>query len=173
MMYVTSSCGLHGNDGQSNYATANVGISGFSAKATSMESARFGVTVNAISSNAHSRMTAAVADDKQAEFLSAIPWGRFHGPFKMFGAGISRLPRGGSHHRRGAAGRRRDLEVSTVDGKRFAGRVAIITGASRGIGLAIAERIVGEGGRVCILAAKPRECKPRWKPSVDPPKRCP
>jgi 3-oxoacyl-[acyl-carrier protein] reductase len=35
---------------------------------------------------------------------------------------------------------------------RFDGRVAIITGASRGIGLAVASRIVSEGGRVAITA---------------------
>ncbi len=33
---------------------------------------------------------------------------------------------------------------------RFEGRVALVTGASRGIGLAIAHRIVAEGGRVVI-----------------------
>ena len=33
---------------------------------------------------------------------------------------------------------------------RFEGRVALVTGASRGIGLAIARRIVAEGGRVVI-----------------------
>ncbi|MEP6797222.1 MAG: SDR family oxidoreductase [Lapillicoccus sp.] len=37
---------------------------------------------------------------------------------------------------------------------RFDGRVAIVTGASRGIGLAIAARLVAEGGRVCITARK-------------------
>ena len=35
-------------------------------------------------------------------------------------------------------------------GKRFEGRTAIVTGASRGIGLAIAERLVAEGARVVI-----------------------
>ncbi|MBV2366306.1 SDR family oxidoreductase [Streptomonospora nanhaiensis] len=38
---------------------------------------------------------------------------------------------------------------------RFDGRVAIITGASRGIGLATAQRIVQEGGRVVITGRKP------------------
>jgi 3-oxoacyl-[acyl-carrier protein] reductase len=40
-------------------------------------------------------------------------------------------------------------------GQRFAGRTALITGASRGIGLAIAQRIVAEGGRVVLTARKP------------------
>jgi NAD(P)-dependent dehydrogenase (short-subunit alcohol dehydrogenase family) len=35
---------------------------------------------------------------------------------------------------------------------RFDGRVAIVTGASRGIGLAVARRVVAEGGRVTITA---------------------
>lgn len=37
---------------------------------------------------------------------------------------------------------------------RLEGKTAIVTGASRGIGLAIAERIVAEGGRVVITARK-------------------
>jgi NAD(P)-dependent dehydrogenase (short-subunit alcohol dehydrogenase family) len=35
------------------------------------------------------------------------------------------------------------------------GKTALITGASRGIGLAIAQRLVDEGARVCITARKP------------------
>lgn len=38
--------------------------------------------------------------------------------------------------------------------QRLEGKTAIVTGASRGIGLAIAERIVAEGGRVVITARK-------------------
>lgn len=41
------------------------------------------------------------------------------------------------------------------DPDRFAGKVALITGASRGIGLAVAARIVAEGGRVAVTARKP------------------
>jgi NAD(P)-dependent dehydrogenase (short-subunit alcohol dehydrogenase family) len=37
----------------------------------------------------------------------------------------------------------------------LAGKVAIVTGASRGIGLGIAQRLVDEGARVCLTARKP------------------
>ena len=40
-------------------------------------------------------------------------------------------------------------------GSRFTDQVAVVTGASRGIGLAIASRIVAEGGRVLITARNP------------------
>ncbi|MEE2037154.1 SDR family oxidoreductase [Nocardiopsis sp. CT-R113] len=38
---------------------------------------------------------------------------------------------------------------------RFSGRTAIVTGASRGIGLAVARRLVDEGARVCVTARRP------------------
>jgi 3-oxoacyl-[acyl-carrier protein] reductase len=37
----------------------------------------------------------------------------------------------------------------------LAGRVALITGASRGIGLGIATRFIAEGAQVCVTARKP------------------
>lgn len=37
----------------------------------------------------------------------------------------------------------------------LAGKVAVITGASRGIGLAVAKRLVAEGARVCVTARTP------------------
>ena len=45
--------------------------------------------------------------------------------------------------------------TSHEHGQRFAGRVAIVTGASRGIGFAVAERLVAEGARVCLTARNP------------------
>lgn len=45
--------------------------------------------------------------------------------------------------------------TSTGHGRRYAGLVALVTGASRGIGLAVAARVLAEGGRVVITARKP------------------
>ena len=39
--------------------------------------------------------------------------------------------------------------------ERLEGTVALVTGASRGIGLSIAQRLVDEGARVCVTARKP------------------
>ncbi|SDK27329.1 3-oxoacyl-[acyl-carrier protein] reductase [Nocardioides sp. YR527] len=82
---VTSYTGLHGNTGQANYAAAKAGIIGFT-KTTAKELARFGVTVNAISPNAATRMIASIPDDKKAEIAAGIPIGRFAEPREMTGA---------------------------------------------------------------------------------------
>jgi 3-oxoacyl-[acyl-carrier protein] reductase len=48
-----------------------------------------------------------------------------------------------------------DVGDGAPAGRRFAGRVAIVTGASRGIGLGVARRLIAEGARVCITARTP------------------
>lgn len=79
---VTSYTGLRGNPGQANYSMAKAGIIGFT-KTTAKELARFGITVNAISPNAETRMVASIPDDKLAELAAAIPMGRFGTPAEM------------------------------------------------------------------------------------------
>jgi 3-oxoacyl-[acyl-carrier protein] reductase len=82
---VTSYTGLRGNLGQSNYAMAKAGIIGFT-KTTAKELARFGVTVNAISPNAQTRMLSGIPEQRLAELAAAIPMGRFAEPWEMAAA---------------------------------------------------------------------------------------
>ncbi|MEV0688231.1 SDR family NAD(P)-dependent oxidoreductase [Nocardia sp. NPDC050378] len=77
---ITSYTGLHGNRGQANYAAAKAGIVGFT-KTAAKELAAFGVTVNAISPNAATRMTASIPDEKIAELTGPIS--RFADPAEM------------------------------------------------------------------------------------------
>ncbi|MCW2848471.1 MAG: 3-oxoacyl-ACP reductase [Marmoricola sp.] len=73
---VTSYTGLHGNVGQANYATAKAGIIGFT-KTVAKEVARFGVTVNAISPNAATRMVEAIPEERRREIELMAPLARF------------------------------------------------------------------------------------------------
>lgn len=82
---VTSYTGLHGNVGQANYAAAKAGIIGFT-KTVAKEVGRFGVTVNAISPNASTRMVASIPEDKLAELTRQVPLGRFAEPSEMCSA---------------------------------------------------------------------------------------
>lgn len=82
---VTSYTGLRGNTGQANYSAAKAGIIGFT-KTTAKELARFGITVNAISPNAETRMVASIPSQKLAELAASIPMGRFAEPAEMCAA---------------------------------------------------------------------------------------
>ncbi|QXW00472.1 MULTISPECIES: SDR family oxidoreductase [Rhodococcus] len=82
---VVSYSGLRGNTGQANYATAKAGIIGFT-KTAAKELARFGVTVNAISPNAETRMIASIPESKRQELTAGIPLGRFGDPSEMAAA---------------------------------------------------------------------------------------
>jgi 3-oxoacyl-[acyl-carrier protein] reductase len=82
---VTSYTGLHGSIGQANYATAKAGIIGFT-KTAAKELAAFGVTVNAISPNAETRMIASIPDERRAEITEQIPLKRFAEPGEMAAA---------------------------------------------------------------------------------------
>ena len=73
---VTSFTGMHGNLGQANYAAAKAGIIGFT-KSVAKETARFGITSNAISPNASTAMVASVPADRLTEITAMIPMGRF------------------------------------------------------------------------------------------------
>jgi 3-oxoacyl-[acyl-carrier protein] reductase len=82
---VTSYTGLHGNLGQANYATAKAGIIGFT-RTVAKELARFGVTVNAISPNAATRMVESIPPARREELAAQAPLGRFGAPAEMCAA---------------------------------------------------------------------------------------
>jgi len=79
---ITSYSGLRGNIGQANYSAAKAGIIGFT-KTTAKELGRFGVTVNAISPNAETRMIESLPDAKRAELAAQTPLGRWGSPDEM------------------------------------------------------------------------------------------
>lgn len=66
----TSVSGLHGAPGQPNYAAAKMGVVGLTYSSANAL-ARYGVTVNAISPGAATRMTASVPDERRRGGLAA------------------------------------------------------------------------------------------------------
>ena len=81
----TSCTGLRGNPGQANYATAQAALIG-STQTAAKELANFGVTVNAISPNAETRMVASIPNDIIAEATAQIPLNRSADPREMAAA---------------------------------------------------------------------------------------
>lgn len=79
---VTSYTGLHGNIGQANYAAAKAGIVGFT-RSAAKDLARFGITVNAISPNARTRMVDAIPEPRRTELAQLAPIGRYGEPEEM------------------------------------------------------------------------------------------
>lgn len=79
---VTSYTGLHGNVGQAAYAAAKAGVIGFT-KTAAKELGRFGVTVNAISPNAQTRMIDSIPDEHREQLRQQIALGRFGDPAEI------------------------------------------------------------------------------------------
>jgi 3-oxoacyl-[acyl-carrier protein] reductase len=81
----TSYTGLHGNLGQTNYGAAKAGLIGLT-KSAAKELGRFGVTVNAISPNANTRMMASIPEARLQEMTAHIPLGRLAEPDEISAA---------------------------------------------------------------------------------------
>jgi 3-oxoacyl-[acyl-carrier protein] reductase len=76
---ITSYTGMHGNVGQAAYAAAKAGVIGFT-KTAAKELARFGVTVNAVSPNAMTRMIESIPEPQREALEAGIPAGRWGNP---------------------------------------------------------------------------------------------
>jgi 3-oxoacyl-[acyl-carrier protein] reductase len=79
---VTSISGLRGNIGQAAYSAAKAGIVGLTLT-SARELARFGVTVNAISPSARTRMVDSIPAERLEEIEKTIPIGRLGEPSEM------------------------------------------------------------------------------------------
>jgi 3-oxoacyl-[acyl-carrier protein] reductase len=77
MIFISSVVGLYGGAGQVNYAASKAGLVGM-ARAITRELGTRSVTANVVAPGfVETDMTAALPDDRKAEYLKAIPAGRF------------------------------------------------------------------------------------------------
>lgn len=81
----TTHAALPGKIGQANYSSVRAGIVGCT-RTAARELARFGITVNAVTSNAATDMIASVSPEKPAELTAVISAGHFGGPSEMAAA---------------------------------------------------------------------------------------
>jgi 3-oxoacyl-[acyl-carrier protein] reductase len=149
---VTSFTGLRGNVGQAAYAAAKAGVIGFT-KTAAKELGRFGVTVNAMSPSAKTRMIESIPDEQFKALESQIPLGRFAEPAEIVDTVLFLAsPGAGYNHRLDRQRRRRpgDLTASVLDLFRLDGKVAIVTGASSGLGATFAEGLAAAGADVAL-----------------------
>jgi NAD(P)-dependent dehydrogenase (short-subunit alcohol dehydrogenase family) len=77
MIFISSVVGLYGSPGQVNYAASKAGLVGV-ARSITRELGTRNITANVVAPGfVETDMTAALPDDRKAEYLKAIPAGRF------------------------------------------------------------------------------------------------
>jgi 3-oxoacyl-[acyl-carrier protein] reductase len=80
LVFISSVVGLYGGPGQANYASSKAGLVGL-ARSITRELGSRGITANVVAPGfINTDMTAALPEDRQKTYLSAIPAGRFAEP---------------------------------------------------------------------------------------------
>ncbi|MFS8479116.1 MAG: beta-ketoacyl-ACP reductase [Micromonosporaceae bacterium] len=86
MIFISSVVGLYGSPGQSNYAASKAGLVGL-ARSITRELGSRGITANVVAPGfIETDMTDALPAERRAEYLKAIPAGRFAQPAEVAGA---------------------------------------------------------------------------------------
>jgi 3-oxoacyl-[acyl-carrier protein] reductase len=85
MIFISSVVGLYGSPGQVNYAASKAGLVGM-ARSITRELGSRNITANVVAPGyVETDMTAALPDDRKAEYRKAIPAGRFATPEEIAG----------------------------------------------------------------------------------------